>query len=88
MNTMIAIAPTEAAGDAAVDFSARTGTCVQAALQAAGLFHYCACPGCLEAGAAEAAAEIWAEGAWLRAAENAGEPCRGIMTADGGCACC
>lgn len=85
---MIAIAATEAAADAAVEFSARTNTCVQTALGDAGHFHYCACAGCLEQGAAECAAETWAEGAWLRAAENAGEPCRGIMTLDGGCACC
>lgn len=84
----IAIAATEAAADAAVDFSNRTNTCVQTALHEAGHFHYCACEGCLEAGAAEAAAEAWAEGAWLRAAENAGEGCHGIMTLDGGCACC
>lgn len=83
----IAIAATEAAADAAVDFSHRTNTCVQAELQAAGHFHYCACEGCLAEGAAQAAAETWAEGAWLRAAE-AGEPCRGIFTLDGGCACC
>lgn len=84
----IFIAATETAADAAVDFSNRMNVCVQAELSAAGHFHYCACAGCLEAGAAEARAEQWAEGAWLRAAENAGEPCRQIWTLDGGCACC
>lgn len=83
----IIIATNEAAADAAVDFSNRTNTCVQAALHEAGHFHYCACAGCLEEGAAQCAAETWAEGAWLRAAE-AGQGCQGMMALDGGCLCC
>lgn len=84
MALAITIADTDAAIDAAQAFAARTNICVQAELPNG----YCACEGCLENAAAEAAAEQWAEGAWLRAAENAGEPCRGIWTLDGGCACC
>ncbi len=86
---MIAISATQTAVDAAQAYAARTGTCVQAALDAlpADLRTYCNCEGCLEDGAAQAAAETWAEGAWLRAAE-AGQPCQGIMAGDGGCLCC
>lgn len=86
--TTIAIARTEAAETAAQAFAERTGTCIQDALNEADIIAYCHCLGCMEEGAAQAAAEMWAEGAWLRAAENAGEPCRGAWTLDGGCACC
>lgn len=79
---------TPAAEAAAQAYAERTGNCIQEALFAAGSFAYCHCAGCMEQAEAEAKAEQWAEGAWLRAAENAGEPCRGIWTMDGGCACC
>lgn len=71
----ITIANTTAAELAANDFAVRTNTCIQVALNTAGIIAYCPCAGCLETGAAEAAAEQWAEGAWLRAAENIEQPC-------------
>lgn len=72
---MIKVSNTDAAAAAAVEFSFRTNACVRAALDEAGRFDYCACAGCYEAAAAEAAGEAWAEGAWLRAAESVGYPC-------------
>lgn len=74
---------TSAAISAAEAYAERTGICVRS-----NEIPYCPCPSCIEEAAAEAAAETYAEGAWLRAAENAGEPCRGIWALDGGCACC
>lgn len=47
----------------------------------------CPCANCMAYVGAEMAAEQWAEDAWLRAAE-AGQPCQGMMTLDGGCLCC
>lgn len=66
----IVIAKTEAAELAAQAFAERTGTCIQEALNEADIIAYCHCEGCLEEGNAQAQAEAWAEGAWLRAAEN------------------
>lgn len=79
---MVIVTDTPAAIAAAEAFAVRTGICVRSEA-----IPYCPCPPCVEDAAAEARAEIWAEGAWLRAAEQ-GEPCRGIFTLDGGCACC
>lgn len=82
----IVIVNTPESINAAVDFSARSNTCIQDILDIAGFDAYCACSSCSAHWAAEAAAEVWAEGAWLRAAE-AGDPCRGMLT-PGGCLCC
>lgn len=71
----IVITASPQAEEAAQAYAERTGTCVQAALDAAGLVAYCHCATCGEGYAAEAAAEAYAEGAWLRAAENAQYTC-------------
>ena len=79
---MVKITNTEAAVSAAQSYAERTGTCVQEALWLAGSFAYCHCTDCEAAAAAEAASETYAEGAWLRAAENDGH---GYVA---GCPCC
>lgn len=61
--------------DAALEFAARTGICIQNALDEAKSFSYCPCAGCVEAQLADIAGEIWAENAWLRSAENTFYPC-------------
>ena len=77
----ILVADTPAAIAAAEAFAVRTGTCVQSEA-----IPYCPCPPCVEDAAAEAAAEIYAEGAWLRYAEGGWD-----LTGHGyqeGCPCC
>ena len=83
----ISIANTPAAEAAAQEYAERTGNCVQVALADVGSYAYCHCAGCGEQYAADAAAEIWVEGAWLRAAESAGV-CHGALLPQGGCSCC
>lgn len=84
----IVIANTPEAIAAAQAMAERRNVCIQEALDIAETFAYCICKGCSDMHRAEVAAEMWAEGAWLRAAEDAGPPCQGRFALDGGCLCC